>query len=143
MQQRSCTGRRWSRTSVLIFRIPSCSCWLFRRLSMESTSSTNMTQGVSLWATANSALTYFSASPNHLLAMLDTLTLMKLAPAGQQHGVISAQATRLQAHAAIVHHGTAALICRVQPQASVRTKPHCQQQTTATLGIIHSSTYQP
>lgn len=60
------------------------------------TSSTKMTQGASLCATPNSALTYFSASPNHLEAMEDTDTAMKLAPAGR--GAAFVQEFRYRIH---------------------------------------------
>lgn len=48
----------------------------------QPTSSTKMTEGAILCARLNSALTYFSASPNHLLVTEDRLTYRKLAPGG-------------------------------------------------------------
>mmetsp|Transcript_19650 Transcript_19650/g.46901 ORF Transcript_19650/g.46901 Transcript_19650/m.46901 type:complete len:423 (-) Transcript_19650:2802-4070(-) len=66
--------------SFLILRIASCSPCLSLRPSMLSTSSTKTTLGAILCASVNSARTYFSPSPNHLLARLAIETLMKLAP---------------------------------------------------------------
>mmetsp|Transcript_23495 Transcript_23495/g.41744 ORF Transcript_23495/g.41744 Transcript_23495/m.41744 type:complete len:225 (+) Transcript_23495:728-1402(+) len=66
--------------SFFIFRIASCSPTFSRRPSILSTSSMNTTLGAILCARENRALTYFSPSPNHLLAIVDIETLMKLAP---------------------------------------------------------------
>mmetsp|Transcript_30571 Transcript_30571/g.86441 ORF Transcript_30571/g.86441 Transcript_30571/m.86441 type:complete len:523 (-) Transcript_30571:2603-4171(-) len=66
--------------SFFILRMASCSPVLSRRPSMLSTSSMNITLGAILWARVKSARTYFSPSPNHLLASIAMEMLRKFAP---------------------------------------------------------------
>mmetsp|Transcript_29097 Transcript_29097/g.81443 ORF Transcript_29097/g.81443 Transcript_29097/m.81443 type:complete len:280 (+) Transcript_29097:429-1268(+) len=66
--------------SFLILRIASCSPSFSRLPSMLSTSSIKMTQGASRLARENTALTYFSPSPNHLLPTTDMEMFIKYAP---------------------------------------------------------------
>mmetsp|Transcript_16656 Transcript_16656/g.41733 ORF Transcript_16656/g.41733 Transcript_16656/m.41733 type:complete len:443 (-) Transcript_16656:1378-2706(-) len=75
--------------SFLILRIASCSPVLSRRPSMLSTSSTKTTLGAILCARVKRARTYFSPSPNHLLASVDMDTLIKLAPLSEATALAS------------------------------------------------------
>uniref|UniRef100_A0A7C9D5V8 Uncharacterized protein n=1 Tax=Opuntia streptacantha TaxID=393608 RepID=A0A7C9D5V8_OPUST len=72
---------QFTMNSFFIFLIASCSPGFSRLPSMLSTSSTKMTLGAILLARENTALTYFSPSPNHFDVILDMEMLMKFAPA--------------------------------------------------------------